>query len=164
MNSYISFFDELNKKNIRYLICGGLAVNIHGIPRMTADIDLLLDFEIENIEKFEKVILSLSYLPLIPIRLTQLIDVNERLKLIKEKNIIAYSYQGADGKLLSVDVLIDTPISFEVLWINRATRKVGEHEVILVGIEDLIRLKKHSNRLQDKEDIINLSKFIYGKE
>jgi hypothetical protein len=46
-------FDVLNQYNVKYLVCGGLAVNIYGIPRMTADIDLLLDFEESNVLNFE---------------------------------------------------------------------------------------------------------------
>jgi len=41
---YLQLFKKLSEEQVRYLICGGLAVNIYGIPRMTADIDLLLDF------------------------------------------------------------------------------------------------------------------------
>ena len=41
---YLELFSKLEQFKVRYLICGGLAVNIYGIPRMTADIDLLLDF------------------------------------------------------------------------------------------------------------------------
>ena len=38
---YIGIFKELNKRKIRYIICGGLAVNLLGIPRMTYDIDFM---------------------------------------------------------------------------------------------------------------------------
>ena len=47
-------FDVLNQYNVKYLVCGGLAVNIYGIPRMTADIDLLLDFEDNNISNWKR--------------------------------------------------------------------------------------------------------------
>ena len=48
---YSLLFEQLEKQKIRYLLCGGMAVNIYGIPRMTADIDLLLDFNEDNIER-----------------------------------------------------------------------------------------------------------------
>jgi len=39
---YQAFFKQLNNQEIDYLIVGGLAVNLHGIPRMTYDIDLMV--------------------------------------------------------------------------------------------------------------------------
>ena len=33
-------FAALNATSVRYLIVGGIAVNIHGYQRMTADLDL----------------------------------------------------------------------------------------------------------------------------
>ena len=49
---YLELFSKLEQFKVRYLICGGLAVNIYGIPRMTADIDLLLDFTEKNVTDF----------------------------------------------------------------------------------------------------------------
>ncbi|PMP95451.1 MAG: hypothetical protein C0169_05450, partial [Thermodesulfobacterium geofontis] len=40
----------LNK--IRYLLCGGLAVNLYGIPRTTVDLDLIIDLSHENLKNF----------------------------------------------------------------------------------------------------------------
>ena len=45
---YEKLFDCFYNNKVRYVICGGLAVNIYGIPRMTADIDLIIDFSAEN--------------------------------------------------------------------------------------------------------------------
>jgi hypothetical protein len=44
-------FKELNGVGIDYLVVGGLAVNLHGVPRMTYDIDLMVLLESENILK-----------------------------------------------------------------------------------------------------------------
>ncbi len=35
---YLKLFKLLDAREVRYLLCDGLAVNIYGIPRMTADI------------------------------------------------------------------------------------------------------------------------------
>jgi len=47
-----TIFKELNRIGIDYLVVGGLAVNFHGVPRMTYDIDLMVLLEPENILKF----------------------------------------------------------------------------------------------------------------
>ena len=39
---------ELNSRGARYLVCGGFAIIHAGYPRLTGDIDLLVDASLEN--------------------------------------------------------------------------------------------------------------------
>jgi len=38
---YFEILEELYKRNVRYLLAGGLSVNLYGIPRVTQDIEML---------------------------------------------------------------------------------------------------------------------------
>jgi hypothetical protein len=38
-------FRLLNEHDIRYVIVGGIAVILHGSPRLTADLDIIIDLE-----------------------------------------------------------------------------------------------------------------------
>jgi hypothetical protein len=38
-------FRLLNEHEIRYVIVGGIAVILHGNPRLTADLDIIIDLE-----------------------------------------------------------------------------------------------------------------------
>jgi len=58
---FLQLFELLDHRKVRYLICGGLAVSIYGIQRTTADIDLLVDFDKENLTSFLSTIKPLSY-------------------------------------------------------------------------------------------------------
>jgi hypothetical protein len=40
---YEAIFRGLEATGVRCLVVGAVAVNLHGIPRMTADLDLLVD-------------------------------------------------------------------------------------------------------------------------
>lgn len=153
-------FNILNQYNVKYLVCGGLAVNIYGIPRMTADIDLLLDFEEENILNFENATKHLMFQSVIPLSINTFVKKEDRLKAIKEKNLIAYSYFNSLAGYMNLDVLLDAPIDFDVLWMNKTERQLGETTIRLVSVEDLIELKRYANRIQDQNDIILLSKLI----
>jgi len=153
-------FDILNQYNVKYLVCGGLAVNIYGIPRMTADIDLLLDFEETNILNFENAIKYLLFQSVIPLSINTFVKKEERLKAIKEKNLIAYSYFNSQVGFMNLDILLDEPIEFDILWKNKSERVLGETKIQLVSVEDLIELKKYANRIQDQNDVILLSKIL----
>ena len=155
----IDFLKKLGEDNIKSLICGGLAVNIYGIPRMTADIDVLLDFEKENIAKFENIIESFDYKTILPFRLSDIVEKHKRIKLKKEKNLIAFSYYNAKNNLMSVDVLIEPPFSFDEMWEKRETRNIDGSILNIVAVDHLIEMKKYSDRIQDQQDIIQLIKF-----
>ncbi len=155
-------FKKFQEHNIRYVVCGGLAVNLHGIPRMTADIDIILDLTEPNLLSFEKCTSDLNYNLSVPVKLTELSDELSRRKLIQSKNLVALSFYNFDKNFLALDLLIDFPIPFEELWNSRAIRKEGDLEVCLVSIDHLIKLKEYSNRAQDKQDIYYLSKIKNG--
>lgn len=52
---------DLNRKNIAYAIIGALALNQHGFPRLTIDIDILLTSE--GLERFQNELVGLGYRP-----------------------------------------------------------------------------------------------------
>ena len=144
--------------DVRYLLCGGLAVNIYGVQRATADIDLILDFEEENVRRFLSVIKKCGYNSSLPVELTNFISEEKRKEIVSQRNLIAYSFFNSSAGLMTVDVLFDVPVSFVWLWKNRTTHGENENEIQLVSFNDLIELKKYSNREQDKTDIVSLLK------
>ncbi|SMB96752.1 Nucleotidyl transferase AbiEii toxin, Type IV TA system [Thermanaeromonas toyohensis ToBE] len=52
--------EALNEAGVKYILVGGIAINFHGLPRMTHDIDLLIDSSPENVRKIKE---ALAYLP-----------------------------------------------------------------------------------------------------
>lgn len=155
---YIQLFKKLEEQKIRYLVCGGLAVNIYGIPRMTADIDILLDFTDVNLENFENAIKQLKYQSMIPLSIRTFVTKKEREKAIAEKNLIAYSYFNTMANYMSLDVLIDVPFHFDEMWAEKEERSIDGTTANIVSINHLIEMKKYSNRKQDVDDVILLSK------
>ncbi len=155
---YIQLFENLEQQKIRYLICGGLAVNIYGIPRMTADIDILLDFTEENLERFETSIKLLKYESMIPLSIRTFVSKKEREKAISEKNLIAYSYFNSLANYMNLDILIDAPFLFNDMWEEKEERLVEGVSVNIVSVNHLIGMKQYSNRKQDLDDVLLLSK------
>ncbi len=141
------------------MICGGLALNIYGIPRMTIDIDLLLDLTKENIDAFQKTLDKLRYKPRLPLDLKKLADKNVRADYIKNKNLIAFSYYNQNNKFVQLDVLLDTPLTFAEMWKDKYAKKVNGFSLYLASVDHLIKMKKYSDRIQDRDDILLLTKF-----
>jgi predicted nucleotidyltransferase len=151
---------SLAQRGIRYLLCGGLAVNIYGVQRSTGDIDILLDFEEENVSSFLSAVKLLHYINSLPLRLEELVDEATRTSQIRNRNLIAYSFYSTLKGRMSLDVLIDVPFPFHELWARKEERMFEGTPVQLVSRKDLIALKEYAGREQDKQDIILLSKTL----
>ena len=44
---YLDLFRALQEQKVRYLVVGGVAVNLHGAERMTMDVDLMIAQDVE---------------------------------------------------------------------------------------------------------------------
>jgi hypothetical protein len=152
-------FASLHRHDVKYLLCGGIAVNLYGIPRMTADIDVLIDWKEENVEQFEAALLEQGYKNNLFFRLKTLVSAQTRLIYFQEKNLIAYSYSSDLLKAISLDVLIQTNLDFESCWKHKETKYVQDIPVYVLNVKDLIAMKEYANREQDKVDIINLKRY-----
>ena len=53
----------LNGWGVRYLVAGGLAVVAHGFVRFTADVDLIVDLDPDNVRRAMTALAKLGYRP-----------------------------------------------------------------------------------------------------
>src|SRR4030043_2482782 len=129
-----TIFKELDELGIDYLVVGGLAVNFHGIPRMTYDIDLMILLEPENILKLVTKLTQWGYRPKIPIDPRDLADETKRNSWVREKGMKALNFYSETLPIGEIDILIETPIPYEELK-NRAVRiKFQEERIQTVSI------------------------------
>ena len=154
---YQRFFKELNKKGIDYLIVGGLAVNFHGVPRMTYDIDLMIRLEAGNINRLLARLKSWGYVPRAPVEPEKLLDEETRAHWIREKNMRAFSFYSDSETLGEIDLVIDSPIEYEELKRRAIVFDLKGVKVPVISVEDLIELKVKAGRKQDLSDIENLN-------
>ncbi|TFF87146.1 MAG: hypothetical protein EU549_05315 [Promethearchaeota archaeon] len=160
---YFEVLKELYLGDIRYLIVGGLAVNLYGIPRVTQDIDLIISFENNNIKNLINVLEKLHYKPRLPVDPLDLANLKQRKKWIQEKNLKAFSFFNKDNNYKVVDILIELPFKFEDAYSTKVTKKIRSIEIYLVSMENLIIMKQKAGREQDLSDIKLLKKAINWK-
>jgi predicted nucleotidyltransferase len=151
-----TIFKELNGLGIDYLVIGGLAVNFHGIPRMTYDIDLMVLLEPENILKLVTKLTQWGYKPKIPIDPRDLAVETKRNSWVQDKGMKALNFYSETLPIGEIDIVIDTPIPYEELR-NRAVRvELQDEKIPTVSIHDLIELKLRAGRKQDLADVEHL--------
>lgn len=157
---YLDLFKSLEKHRVRYLLVGGLAMNLHGVPRATMDVDLVLALDSANLKAFLDMAKTLQLKPVAPVDVNGLLDPAQRQKWVMEKNMLAFALRPSDIKGPTVDVLIDPPLDIEVALKRAERREVSEVNISLISIEDLIRLKEHTGRAQDQSDIEHLRRLV----
>ena len=157
---YLDLFRSLDEHNIPYLLVGGVAVNLYGIPRLTMDVDLAIKFTKENVCALEEMCRELSLVPTQPATIQQLADPKERERLRHEKNMVAFSLRSPVASDPTVDLLLETVWDFDTAWARRVVRKAGELSINLASIVDLIAMKLALGRPQDLADVEHLRRFL----
>ena len=163
MLDYLGIFKELNRRKIKYIVVGGMAVNFHGIPRMTYDIDLVLYLDDSNLKKFLLLMKKWEFKPKVPVDIMDFANKNNREDWIREKNMKAFNLVNTKWAISEIDIVINTPIDYKKAEKNLRYRVIQGVSIPLISIADLIKMKQKSNRIQDKEDIKNLKKILYAK-
>ncbi|HBU70156.1 MAG TPA: hypothetical protein DEE98_07225 [Elusimicrobia bacterium] len=153
-------FSELNKRDIKYLVAGGIAVNLYGFVRATSDLDIMLRMSDENVGKLMQLFQELGFKPRVPVNIHDFADKSKRGKWIKEKGMIVFSVYNPKNEMEGIDIMIEEFIDFNKAYEKRVTLMNQGVKVPVVSIEDLIRLKVHAGRVRDLSDVEALKEII----
>ncbi len=58
---YEEILRDFQKAKVKYILVGGLAVNLHGTLRNTADLDILVEMTDENLRKIVTILKKQGY-------------------------------------------------------------------------------------------------------
>lgn len=137
----------LERCSIDYALCGGVALAIHGAPRATQDIDLLL--RPEDMDRLRAVARDCGFtFESLPMDFANGITIQRFTKLI-------------EGQPFMLDVLLVSP-PVERVWADRMKLALEGGTVRVVSRAGLIALKLAAGRPQDMVDIQRLEEVDRG--
>ncbi len=144
LEEFVNLTETLNRAKIDYAICGGWAMAIHGLPRATIDIDLLI--LTGDLNRVWKTAQNLGYdVEGLPLHFHDgAIKIRRISKIDKETK-----------RLFTIDFLLVTEALKEA-WENRELIEWEDGKTWTVSREGLILLKTISGREQDLLDIKKL--------
>jgi hypothetical protein len=129
---------------VKYVVIGGIAAGVHGVPRPTFDLDLLIEATPDNVSRLIESLLAVR------LGTASLTSVDE----ILENEITIFNDR------VRIDVQTRTPgLRFQTAWKNRVLRKYQGQEFFVASLRDLIRSKRAAGRDVDLEDIRALEQF-----
>ena len=155
------FYEEIlrafQKQKVKYVLVGGIAVNLLGSLRSTADLDILVEMSDNNLKKIVNIMKKYGYRVKQPVDPIKIADKKTRENWIKNKNMKAFNFYKQD-ELKEVDIIIESPVSFEEARKKPVRIKIDDLILPVISINNLIKMKKKTGRAIDKLDIDELKK------
>ena len=155
------FYEEIlrafQKQKVKYVLVGGIAVNLLGSLRSTADLDILVEMSDNNLKKIVNIMKKYGYRVKQPVDPIKIADKKTRQDWIKNKHMKAFIFYKQD-ELKEVDIIIESPVSFEEARKKTVRIKIDDLILPVISINNLIKMKKKTGRAIDKLDIDELKK------
>jgi hypothetical protein len=152
-NPFRTIFQALSEAGIRYLVAGGVAVNLHGYLRFTGDLDILLALDKENLEKMASLMRTMGYIERLPVQLEALANQEQVKQWLAEKGMTAYTFISKENPPFMIDVLVGTSLQFERFDQQKELKQSWGIAIPVISMDDLIGMKREASRPQDLTDI-----------
>jgi len=138
LNRLQDVFRSLQQNDVKYVVIGGIASILHGVPRATFDLDILIEATPENTRRLLDAFLEVGL---------------GTAALTTVQDILAHEITIFQDRV-RLDVQISTPgISFADAWRRRETVAYHGQEFFILSKHDLISSKRAAGRDVDMEDV-----------
>jgi predicted nucleotidyltransferase len=141
---YEEFIAALNEHSVRYLVIGAHAVAFHARPRATKDLDILLDPRPANARRVLAALRDFFGGADLGYTVGDLTDPGWIIQL-----------GVAPVRIDLASQVPGIPI-FRAAWGNRVEAQFGYVKAYYLGLDDLIRAKEATGRVQDRADVRTL--------
>ena len=138
LNRLKDVFGSFQQHEVKYLVIGGIASVLYGVPRATFDLDIFIEATTDNARRLLEALLKAG------LATASLTSVEELLA----NEITIFKDR------VRIDVQTSTPgLSFQEAWKRRTTMNYQGQEFFVVSKQDLISSKRAAGRDVDLEDV-----------
>ena len=138
LNRLQDVFRSFQRHDVKYVVIGGIAAILHGVPRATFDLDILIEATLDNAQRL----------------LDALLDAGlGTAALTSPDEVLAHEITVFKDRV-RVDVQTSTPgLHFADAWSRRKTVTYQGQEFYILSKEDLVRSKRAAGKPVDMEDV-----------
>lgn len=162
MGDYEEILTALVDAKVDFIIGGGVACVLHGVERVTLDVDIAVATNDQNFSKFLDVMQRLGLKPRVPVDPLSLLDEKVLAHIIYEKQALVFSFLDPDRPTRQVDMFLRNDLNhsamanhIEMVELHGKTLKVVSKDKLLE-----IKLAIDPPRLKDQIDIEFLKKHV----
>jgi hypothetical protein len=152
----------LSESGVDFIVCGGVALVLQGVERLTMDIDLSVDMEEGNLKKFLAAMHRLKLKPRAPVPAEAVLDAETRKMFVEEKHALVFTFHDPDNPFRQVDLCITDPLSFNTLKNDAEVITIENQAIKVLTCSKLLELKEAIRPPRDKDlfDIQMLRKIL----
>ena len=154
---YEEVFREFQRQEVKYVIVGGIALNLLGSLRTTADLDILVEMSNENLAKVVNILKKEGYRVKQPVDPIGIASESIRKDWIENKGMKAFNFYKED-ELKEVDIIIESPVSYNEAKESLLQIRAGDIALPVISIDNLMKMKEKTERNIDRLDIEELKK------
>ncbi len=138
LNRLLDVFKSFQQHEVKYIVIGGVASVLHGVPRATFDLDILIEASTENAERMLAALMDAGF---------------GTAALTDAQDVVAHEITVFNDRV-RIDVQTQTPgLDFQDAWRHRKTITYQEQDFFVVSKEDLIASKRAAGREVDLNDV-----------
>ncbi len=148
-SEFLRFVESANSNNLKFMIIGGMALNLHGIMRHTKDADIWIRPTNENKVNFLKTLLSIDY-------------TEDEIAEISEQNFTEPQVFTLVGPI-DILTVVHKKFDFDECYDRARVQQIQGHSIRVLHINDLREVKVLAKRNQDFRDVIMIDDFLKGE-
>lgn len=138
LNQLKGVFASLQTYNVKYVVIGGIAAVLYGVPRATFDLDILIEATPDNARRLLQALLEANL---------------GTASLVSADELLAHEITVFKDRV-RIDVQTTTPgLRFDDAWHRRETMEYQGQTFYVVSRDDLIAAKRAAGRKVDLEDV-----------
>lgn len=150
---YHDVLAALTEAEVSFVVVGGVAVNLQGVPRFTADLDVAIALDDGSLARAARILHGLGLRNRLPVREEELARPEVVRGWIADRNLRAFTFVDPASPLREVDVVLDSPVPFDEMARTANKMAAGPLTVSVASIDVLIRMKTGTGRAQDADDV-----------
>jgi hypothetical protein len=142
-------------RGVQFVVAGGAAIVLHGIQRMTLDLDIAVSPDQTNLLRFIATLKQLKFIPRAPVPAETILNRERVETLIREKNALVFTFWCPGEPYKQIDMFLTRENSFDGLVSDARMLTVCGRTVLVASRRKLIEMKRRVEpiREQDLTDI-----------
>ena len=161
-NPYTEIPSALARAEVEFIVGGGVACVLHGVERVTMDVDVAVLMSSRNLCRFLEVMHQLRLVPRVPIPPEGLLDPEVRNMMVTAKHALVFSFLDPDQPVRHVGLFLRDDLSYETLLPNSEIVDLDGFAVWILTRKKLLNLKRgiQPPRAKDAIDIEFLRRHV----
>jgi len=147
----IEILCTLQDRGVDFVVAGGVAAVLHGVERMTLDLDVAVSLDPNNLRCFLSALDQLRLVPRAPIPADTILDAARVEELIREKNALVFTFWNPQEPYRQIDMFLTRENSFDDLVADAHALTIRGRTIRVASRRKLIEMKSRVRPVREKD-------------